>query len=106
MSVMDKIRNPQGGAALLAALGLLLGGSLGGVARAQTPAKAMSQVEAQEQAAYTSSIQVPNDHKWRREGKEAHKTHRQIGAHHRRSGAQRGTRQGARHGEERRAREW
>jgi hypothetical protein len=106
MSFMNMIRNPQGAAALLTALGLLLGGSLGGVAHAQTPARATSQVEAQEQAPYTSSIHGPNDHKWRREGKEAHKTHRQIGAHHRRSAAQRSTRPRARHAEARRAPGW
>jgi hypothetical protein len=106
MSAMNMIRNPQGGAALLTALGLLLGGSLGDVARAQTPARAGIQVEAQEQAPYRSGIRVPHDHKWRREGKEAHQTHEQVGARHGRSGAQHGTRQGARRGEERRARGW
>jgi uncharacterized membrane protein YkoI len=59
MSAMNKIRNPQARAALLAALGLLLGGSIGGVARAQAQAK--THVAAEETAPYKSSIQVPDD---------------------------------------------
>ena len=55
MSAMNRIRNRQARAALLAALGLLLGGSIGGVARAQSQARTPTEVP------YTSSIQVPND---------------------------------------------
>ena len=76
MSAINKIRNPHARAALLAALGLLLGGSLAGVARAQEPAKANAQVEAQEQVPYKSSIQVPYDSTAKREGREAHKGHK------------------------------
>jgi uncharacterized membrane protein YkoI len=83
MSAKNKLRNPRASAALLAALALLLGGSLAGVARAQTPAKAKSQVEAEGQVPYKSSIQVPNDNKGRREdaeGKEGHKAEEQAEA--------------------------
>jgi uncharacterized membrane protein YkoI len=73
MSAMNKIRNPHAGAALLAALGLLLGGSLAGVARAQEPAKAKAHVEAQEKVPYKSSIQVPYDSTAKHEDREAHK---------------------------------
>ena len=73
MSAVNKIRNSNTGAALLAALGLLLGGSLAGVARAQEPAKAKAHVEAQGKVPYTSSIQVPYDSTARHEGREAHK---------------------------------
>ena len=76
MSAISKIRNPNTRAALLAALGLLLGGSLAGVARAQEPAKAKAQVEAREKVPYTSSIQVPYDSTKKREGREAHKSHK------------------------------
>jgi uncharacterized membrane protein YkoI len=76
MSVMNKIRNPHAGAALLAALGLLLGGSLAGVARAQEPAKAKAHAEAQERVPYKSSIQVPYDSTAKHEGREAHKGHK------------------------------
>jgi uncharacterized membrane protein YkoI len=69
MSAMNKIRNPQARAALLAALGLLLGGSIGGVARAQAQSRAGTQVEAEQKAPYKSSIQVPDDDKG--EAKEA-----------------------------------
>ena len=73
MSAINKIRNPHARAALLAGLGLLLGGSLTGVARAQGPAKAQSSVEAQAQVPYKSSIQVPFDSTAKHEGREAHK---------------------------------
>jgi uncharacterized membrane protein YkoI len=76
MSAMHKIRNPHAGAALLAALGLLLGGSLAGVARAQEPAKAKAHAEAQERVPYKSSIQVPYDSTAKHEGREAHKGHK------------------------------
>ncbi|HWX74388.1 MAG TPA: PepSY domain-containing protein [Solirubrobacteraceae bacterium] len=73
MSTMNRIRNPHARAALLAALGLLLGGSLAGAARAQQPTKAKAQVEAQERVPYKSSIQVPYDSTAKREGGEAHR---------------------------------
>jgi uncharacterized membrane protein YkoI len=73
MSTMNKIRNPHARAALLAALGLLLAGSLVGVARAQEPTKAKTQVEAREPVPYKSSVQVPFDSTAKREGREAHK---------------------------------
>jgi len=75
MSAINKIRNPHARAAWLAGLGLLLGGSLAGVAGAQEPAKAQSQVEAQQQVPYKSSIQVPYDSTAKRERREAHKRH-------------------------------
>jgi uncharacterized membrane protein YkoI len=73
MSAINKIRNPHARAALLAGLGLLLGGSLAGVARAQGPAKAQSPVAAQAQVPYKSSIQVPFDSTAKHEGREAHR---------------------------------
>ena len=76
MSATTKIRNPHARVALLAALGLLFGGSLAGVARAQEPAQPNAQVEAQQEAPYKSSIQVPYDSTARHEGREAHKGHR------------------------------
>jgi uncharacterized membrane protein YkoI len=54
-------RNPRALAALLTALGLLMGGSLVGVA-------AVAKIHAQAQAPYKSSIQVPDDDKGEREG--------------------------------------
>jgi uncharacterized membrane protein YkoI len=54
-------RNPRALAALLTALGLLMGGSLVGVA-------AVAKTHAQAQAPYKSSIQVPDDDKGEREG--------------------------------------
>jgi uncharacterized membrane protein YkoI len=74
MSVITKIRNPHARVAFLAALGLLLGGSLAGGAQAQGPAKATSHVQAQEKVPYKSSIQVPYDSA--AESKEAHKGHK------------------------------
>jgi uncharacterized membrane protein YkoI len=76
MSTMNKIRNPHASAALLAALGLLLGGSLAGAARAQEPTKTKAQVEAQERVPYKSSIQVPHDSTAKHEGREARKGHK------------------------------
>src|ERR1700693_4993848 len=73
MTAINQIRTPHARAALLAALGLLLGGSLAGVARAQEPAKAKAPVEAQGKVPYTSSIQVPYDSTAKHEGREAHK---------------------------------
>jgi uncharacterized membrane protein YkoI len=68
MSAMNRIRNPRARAALLAALGLLLGGSIGGVARAQAQADAKGRAKTEQPAPYKSSIQVPDDDKG--EGKE------------------------------------
>ena len=66
MTAIKKTRNPRSLAALLKALGLLMGGSLVGVAAVATT---------QAQAPYKSSIQVPNDDKGERhearEGREA-----------------------------------
>jgi uncharacterized membrane protein YkoI len=75
MSTMNKIRNRHARAALLAALGLLLCGSVAGVARAQEPTKAKAQA-AEEQVPYKSSIQVPYDTTAKPEGREAHKGRR------------------------------
>jgi uncharacterized membrane protein YkoI len=59
MSAMKTIRNRRARAALVAALGLLLGGSIAGVTSAQ--AQARSHAAAEQKAPYKSSIQVPDD---------------------------------------------
>ena len=67
MSTTKKTRNPQARVALLAALALLFGGSVG-VAGLRAQGAAKSQVEAKQQdPKYKSSIQVPNDDKGERE---------------------------------------
>jgi uncharacterized membrane protein YkoI len=66
MSTAKKTRNPQARVALLAALALLFGGSIG-VAGLRAQSATKSHVEADEQAKYKSSIQVPNDDKGERE---------------------------------------
>ena len=66
MSTTKKTRNPQARVALLAALALLFGGSIG-VAGLRAQGAAKSHVEAEQQAKYKSSIQVPNDDKGERE---------------------------------------
>jgi len=66
MSTTKKTRNPQARVALLAALALLFGGSVG-VAGLRAQSAANSHVEAEQQAKYKSSIQVPNDDKGERE---------------------------------------
>ncbi|MDQ6769021.1 MAG: PepSY domain-containing protein [Gemmatimonadota bacterium] len=60
---MKKTRNPQARTALIAALGLLIGGSLGGVALARAQSTVKTHAEAEQKAPYKSSIQVPNDEK-------------------------------------------
>jgi uncharacterized membrane protein YkoI len=81
MNAITKIRNPHASTALLAALGLLFGGSLASVARAQEPAQAKARVEAQESVPYKSSIQVPYDSTAKHEGREAHMGHRGHRSH-------------------------
>jgi uncharacterized membrane protein YkoI len=61
MSTTKKTRNPQARVALLAALALLFGGSVG-VAGLRAQGAARTQVEA-DGPKYKSSIQVPNDEK-------------------------------------------
>jgi uncharacterized membrane protein YkoI len=62
MSTTKKTRNPQARVALLAALALLFGGSIG-VAGLRAQGAAKSHVEAEQGTKYKSSIQVPNDEK-------------------------------------------
>ena len=63
MSTTKKTRNPQARVALLAALALLFGGSIG-VAGLRAQSAGKSHVEAEQQdPKYKSSIQVPNDEK-------------------------------------------
>jgi uncharacterized membrane protein YkoI len=66
MSTTKKARNRQARVALLAALALLFGGSVG-VAGLRAQGAGKSHVEAEQQAKYKSSIQVPNDDKGERE---------------------------------------
>lgn len=66
MSTTKKTRNPQARVALLAALALLFGGSIG-VAGLRAQSATKSHVEAEQQGKYKSSIQVPNDDKGERE---------------------------------------
>ena len=67
MSTTKKTRNPQARVALLAALALLFGGSIG-VAGLRAQSAGKSHVEAEHQdPKYKSSIQVPNDDKGERE---------------------------------------
>src|SRR3981081_97137 len=67
MSTTKKTRNPQARVALLAALALLFGRSIGGGAGLRAQSAAKSHVEAEQQGKYKSSIQVPNDNKGERE---------------------------------------
>ena len=65
MSTTKKTRNPQARVALLAALALLFGGSVG-VAGLRAQGAAKTHAEAEQGAKYKSSIQVPNDEKGER----------------------------------------
>src|ERR1700738_5101951 len=74
MTSMKRIRNPQARAALLAARGLLLGGGIVGVTRAEAQGKAARHTQADEKAPYKSSIQVPDDKNEAKEADEAGET--------------------------------
>ncbi|HEV7595573.1 MAG TPA: PepSY domain-containing protein [Gemmatimonadaceae bacterium] len=65
MSTTKKTRNPQARVALLAALALLFGGTVG-VAGLRAQSAAGSRAEAEQGPKYKSSIQVPNDEKGER----------------------------------------
>lgn len=70
MTATKKTRNPRARVALIAALGLLLGGGVGSLALAQSQAKPHRHAETEAQAPYRSSIQVPDDDKEKGESAE------------------------------------
>lgn len=61
MSGMIRTRKRRALVAMFAALALVLGGSLGLVARGQAQATGTSQAQTEQDTPYKSSIQVPND---------------------------------------------